>query len=228
MALGIYPGSTLEAARRKAEEPREQIAKGIDPSEAQKQRKQARQIDIDNAKRKASGLPILNSFKHAVRDWLASIGHLTGATTHIKKISRLERLAFPVLGDMPIKAIKSEDVLKTLKPLIDKSQLETAHRLHSTSNLPANINDRIVAKTEHAVEIWQPEPGDSLIGILIGSEKAVGTYGENYQILIQNESGSIPAAWLTAWLKENLKVHGAEVGDLIAITFSGKKQSPAV
>ncbi len=32
---------------------------------------------------------------------------------------------------MAINEIKSADVLKTLKPLIDKSQLETAHRLHS-------------------------------------------------------------------------------------------------
>ena len=32
---------------------------------------------------------------------------------------------------MAITAIKSADDLKTLKPLIDKSQLETAHRLHS-------------------------------------------------------------------------------------------------
>ena len=60
-----------------------------------------------------------------------SIEHLTSVTTHIKKTSRLERLAFPVLCDMAINEIKSAVVLKTLKPLIDKSQLETAHRLHS-------------------------------------------------------------------------------------------------
>ena len=115
LALGIYPGSTLEAARRKAEEARAQIANGIDPSEAKKQNKQAGQIDAENAKRKAAGLPILGSFEHAARDWLKSIEHLTGATTHIKKTSRLERLAFPILGDMDLTAIKSEDVLKTLK-----------------------------------------------------------------------------------------------------------------
>ena len=120
LALGIYPAHTLEATRQETEEAREQIAKGIDPNEAKKQRKQAGQIDAENAKRKAAGLPILGSFEHAARDWLASIVHLTGETTHIKKTSRLERLAFPVIGDMPITAIKSADVLNTLKPLIDK------------------------------------------------------------------------------------------------------------
>jgi hypothetical protein len=35
------------------------------------------------------------------------------------------------LGNKPIKEIKSAHVLATLKPLIEKSQLEAAHRLHS-------------------------------------------------------------------------------------------------
>jgi len=115
LALGIYPNNTLESVRRKAEEAREQIANGIDPSEAKKQSKLSKEIDIENAKRKAAGLAILNSFEHAAREWLKSIKHLNGATNHIKKTSRLERLAFPILGDMDITAIKSADVLKTLK-----------------------------------------------------------------------------------------------------------------
>jgi len=131
LGFGIYPDTTLGTARRKAEDARAQIANGIDPGETKKQAKQSTQADAENANRKAAGLPILNSFEHAARDWLASIEHLTTATTHIKKTSRIERLALPVLGDMPIKAIKSSDVLTILKPLIDKSQLETAHRLHS-------------------------------------------------------------------------------------------------
>jgi len=60
LALGVYPGVTLEAARRKAEEASENIANGIDPSEIRKQGKQNTQIDTENAKRKADGLPILN------------------------------------------------------------------------------------------------------------------------------------------------------------------------
>ncbi|TSA40833.1 MAG: integrase, partial [Methylococcaceae bacterium] len=39
-------------------------------------------------------------------------------------------MAFPLLGAIAIKEIKSSDVLATLKPLIDKKQLSTAHRLH--------------------------------------------------------------------------------------------------
>ncbi|MDP3019858.1 MAG: hypothetical protein Q8N35_09730 [Methylococcaceae bacterium] len=78
----------------------------------------------------SDGLPILNSFAGITRQWLDSIAHLTSEKTHTKKTSRIERLAFPLLGDLAINQIKSSDVIATLKLMIDKSQLETAHRLH--------------------------------------------------------------------------------------------------
>lgn len=131
LAFGSYPATTLENARRKAEEAREQIAEGIDPGEIRRQEKAAKQLAKQNQDRQKEGLPILDSFADITRQWLASIAHLTTPTTHKKKTSRIERLAFPLLGDKPIKEIKSADVLAVLKPLIDKQQLETAHRLHA-------------------------------------------------------------------------------------------------
>jgi hypothetical protein len=98
------------------------------------------------------------------------------------------------------------------------------------NNLPATLSTRMAAlrqKATQAPEAWNPEPSDSLVGILIGHQKAVGTYGENFQILVKDESGTVTAAWLTQWLKQNLQSQGAETGDLIALTFLGKKQSPA-
>jgi len=85
LSFGAYPDTTLENARRKTEEARAQIANVIDPSET---KKQAGQVDAENAKRKAAGLPILNSFEYVVRVWLNSIEYLTGATIHINKTSR--------------------------------------------------------------------------------------------------------------------------------------------
>lgn len=131
LSMGVYPSITLESARRKAEEARENIANGIDPSEIRSEAKKVKQLAKLNNDRVSVGLPILNSFADVTRKWLESIIHLTSATTHIKKTSRIERLAYPSLGDKAIKEIKSADVLATLKPLIDKNMLETAHRLHS-------------------------------------------------------------------------------------------------
>jgi len=130
LGFGLYPATSLENARGKAKDARKQIAEGIDPGEIRKQEKAAKQLARQNKDRQKEGLPILNSFADVTRQWLASIAHLTSITTHTKKTSRIERLSFPLLGDKPIKEIKAADVLSVLKPLIDKQQLETAHRLH--------------------------------------------------------------------------------------------------
>lgn len=130
LGFGEYPATTLENARRQAETARQQIAEGIDPGEIRKQEKATKQLARKNQDRQKDGLPILDSFADVTRQWLSSIAHLTSTTTHTKKTSRIERLAFPLLGDKPIKEIKSADVLAVLKPMIDKQQLETAHRLH--------------------------------------------------------------------------------------------------
>ncbi len=89
--------------------------------------------------------------------------------------------------------------------------------------------DRIAQfKASSAVKIeqWQPAVNETLVGIIIGHQKAVGTYGESFQLLVSTEVG-VTACWITAWLKENLRVQDAKVNDLIALTFMGKKQSPA-
>jgi integrase len=129
IAFGAYPGVTLDTARRKAEEVRKQIAESIDPSEARKQDKQSEQVGAENAKRKAAGLPILNSFEHVARDWLHSTAHTVRVITHEKKLRRFELYAFPAIGDMNIKAIKSPDIFNLVRPLFNR--LETAHRVHS-------------------------------------------------------------------------------------------------
>ena len=61
---------------------------------------------------------------------MKSTEHLVSKTTHTKKISRLNRLAYPFLGNKQITDIKSSDIFEVIKPLIERNHLETAHRLH--------------------------------------------------------------------------------------------------
>lgn len=131
LSLGTYPDTGLKDARGKANEARAQLASGIDPSDIRKQAKQAVQADTENAERKAAGLPILNSFEHAARDWLASIAHKTRDITHQKKTSRFELHVFPAIGNKLLADIKSPDIYALLKPLITLQKLETAHRIHA-------------------------------------------------------------------------------------------------
>lgn len=87
IAFGGYPDVTLENARRKAEEAREQIANDIDPAEVRKESKVKQQLKKLNDNRVNDGLPLLNSFADAALKWLNSIEHLTKETTSTKKVS---------------------------------------------------------------------------------------------------------------------------------------------
>ncbi len=60
-----------------------------------------------------------------------STAHTVREITQQKKIRRFELYVFPVIGRKPIAEIKSPDILSIIKPLIDKKQLETAHRINS-------------------------------------------------------------------------------------------------
>ena len=51
IAFGAYSNTTLENARRKAEEAREQIAAGIDPAELRKTTKQVKKTEKLNIER---------------------------------------------------------------------------------------------------------------------------------------------------------------------------------
>jgi Arm DNA-binding domain len=128
LSLGVYPKTGLADARNKAEAARNQISNGTDPSDTRKQTKADRELAAENTKRLDAGLPLLNSFEHVTRDWLA---HKVRPITHAKKVRRFELHTFPCIGGMTINAIKSPDIYNTLKPIIAQNELETAHRVHS-------------------------------------------------------------------------------------------------
>ena len=118
----------------------------------------------------------------------------------------------------------------TTKAGIGKKEKEQLMNQELITDSPATLPERFKALREQAAtapETWEPVAGECLVGQLIGHQRASGLYGENFQILIKDEAGNVTAAWLTQWLKDNLGAQGADVGDLIAITFLGKRQSPA-
>ena len=76
------------------------------------------------------------------------------------------------------------------------------------------------------IKIWQPKDGESLIGQIVGTRMEAGIYGENRQVLVKDKYGIVNAVWLTKRLKNKLKNQCAQMGDLITLTFVGKKLSP--
>lgn len=131
LSMGVYPATTLEMARRRSEEAREQLAGGINPSDLRNAAKATKKQQVEQDMRIDAGLPIINSFEHVCREWLDSLAHGVRGITLQKKKRRFELYVFPVIGSMPIADIKAPDIFAIIKPLIAKSQLETAHRLNS-------------------------------------------------------------------------------------------------
>jgi hypothetical protein len=73
------------------------------------------------------------------------------------------------------------------------------------------------------IKVWQPMANDSLVGIIVGTQQALSTYGKSSQVLVKDKGGNVTAVWLTRRLRKNLKTQQADVGDLITLTFLGKK-----
>lgn len=74
-SIGVYPTIGLADARRKANEARTTVANGTDPSDIRKSDNAAQQQAAEQERHLDAGLPIINSFEHICRDWLAATAH---------------------------------------------------------------------------------------------------------------------------------------------------------
>lgn len=119
IGLGGYPDVTLEQAREKAREARDQIAKGIDPVEA---RKAAR---ASLALSQAMAL----TFKQAAHAChKAKVDEFRNEKHKADWISSLERYAFPAIGDLPVAEIDLPHIVTVLQPIWTE-KTETATRV---------------------------------------------------------------------------------------------------
>jgi integrase len=116
LALGQWPETSLSAARRKREEARELLARGIDPGEARKAEK-LRQKSLAE-----------NTFEAIAKEW--DRRHLsTRAKTHRDKVMRrLEVYVFPYLGHRPVSELTAPEILACVRRIEAANKLETAHR----------------------------------------------------------------------------------------------------
>lgn len=101
------------------------------------------------------------------------------------------------------------------------------------NNLPTTIDrdslDRLRQKAalSAAIETWRPAPGDVLEGVIVGSRKVNGPFGEQPQALVKTPGNTVVAVWLTKWLLGQLRAQEADRGDLVSLTFHGRETSRA-
>lgn len=121
LAYGNYPDLSLKLARQRADETRRMIAQGINPVAEKRARKAARE----------------NTFEAIAREWLGSgcppnrNGKPVSADTIQQLKSRLEKHVFPRHGRKPINEIGVQDLHQTLRSIVSKGKVETAHRVRS-------------------------------------------------------------------------------------------------
>jgi len=128
LSFGVYPDTSLALARRKADEARQLLAEGINPSDRRKAAKAALALAEDERTREAKGLPSVSSFEAAAREWfeVRQGGWAPGYSEKI--IARLENDIFPWLGRVPIASITPPQLLEVLRRIESRGVVETGHR----------------------------------------------------------------------------------------------------
>ncbi|MBT5824624.1 MAG: hypothetical protein HOK14_05795 [Gammaproteobacteria bacterium] len=93
--------------------------------------------------------------------------------------------------------------------------------------IDSDISARLTAlreKSSDSITLWDPEPNETLAGVLISSREATGAYGPQQQLILQDEQG-LHAVWLSDFIKKTLLAKNAEKGSLVCITFLGNKHT---
>ncbi len=116
ISLGVYPETTLKAARDCRDTERKLLAEGIDPSKNRKTEKSAQ------ATRAA------NSFEQVAREWFAKFSPNWAPAHAARKIRLFERDIFPWIGQQPIADIAAPELLSVLRKIEKRGVSETERR----------------------------------------------------------------------------------------------------
>jgi len=112
VSLGSYPDISLKDARKKREEARQLIGKGINPAVHRKVELKAR----------------ANTFEALAEEWLASRKAQLSPSTFQKAQWMLVDLLGPYIGAKPIRSLGAPEVLEALRRIEARGRIETAHR----------------------------------------------------------------------------------------------------
>jgi integrase len=119
VGLGAYPATSLQKAREKAQNLRDSRSGGVDPMLAKREEIRVQKLQL--AKSKTFETCAKEFIEHSRPSW-KNVKHGQQWT------NTLTQYAFPVLGQMPIHSVHTDDVVRVLKP-IWQEKTETATRL---------------------------------------------------------------------------------------------------
>lgn len=120
LSLGTYPQTSLKSARQKRDKAREDLQAGIDPSA---QRRAAKERIATERNKDA------HTFRKIAAEWLENHSQSMKATTLRQLETRLEKYAYPHIGNLSIDAIRPSDVVEMLRRIEATGIHETARRV---------------------------------------------------------------------------------------------------
>ena len=128
ISLGVYPDTTLSAARKNANDARESVAAGTDPSDIRKAVKQVHAKRRLAEQRINDGLPASGSFEYVAREWASVPTDRRSDKQTEKIIGWMEKDIFPWLGSRPINEITTPEIDATIQRIVDRGALDIARR----------------------------------------------------------------------------------------------------
>ncbi len=117
LSLGVYADVGLKKARERRDHARRLLADDIDPS-AHRKAKKATKAELAS-----------NSFEVVSREWFAKQAQAWVPSHADRVIRRLERDAFPWIGNRSMREIGAQEMLAVVRRVESRGALETAHRL---------------------------------------------------------------------------------------------------
>ena len=117
LSLGVYPEIGLAEARKRRQEARDLLARGIDPSVVRK------------AQRTARTTPAADSFEAVAREWLAAKSSGWSADHATRTLLRMENNVFPWIGAQHINSVTAPELLRVIRRVEARGAIETAHTI---------------------------------------------------------------------------------------------------
>lgn len=117
LSLGTYPTVSLTEARQKRDEAKKLVVSGINPSEARKQQKRARQ-DVTG-----------NTFEGIAREWYGKRRDRWSESYAEEMMKTFESDVFPYIGQRPIAEIKPMELMGTLSKLDERGATEKLRKV---------------------------------------------------------------------------------------------------
>jgi integrase len=121
LSLGIYPDTSLKAARERRETARALIAQGLDPSEERKATKARQAAAADD------------SFEVIAREWWKNWATTRTAKHADQVLRRLEADVFPAIGTLPVGKIKAPMLLALAKKVEARGANDLARRAYQVA-----------------------------------------------------------------------------------------------